>query len=87
MDITILHCASRGYGPRAAGLAAEIEEALGVPVKRQPGKLGQFDVVVDGQVVASRTGGLWKRVLGGGWPDPHDVIARIEAKRRGGVPG
>ena len=47
-------------------------------VRLQPGKLGQFDVVVDGEVIASRGGGVLQRVLGGGWPDPQDVIARIE---------
>ncbi len=49
-------------------------------VSRQPGKLGQFDVVVDGEVIARRGGGgLLNRLFGGGWPDPDDVIAKIEA--------
>ena len=49
------------------------------------GKPGQFDVEVDGQVVATRGGNLLQRVLGGGWPEPADVIAKIEAlqKERG----
>ena len=47
----------------------------------QRGDVGQFDVVVDGEVVARRQGGLLQRVLGGGWPDPEDVIAAIERKR------
>jgi hypothetical protein len=51
-----------------------------VKVARKPGKLGQFDVVVDGEVIASRGGNMLKRVLGGGWPDPEEVIAKIEAK-------
>lgn len=51
-------------------------------VSRRPGKLGQFDVLVDGEVVASRGGGMLKRVLGGGWPDPEQVVAAIEARLR-----
>jgi hypothetical protein len=49
-------------------------------VTRKPGKLGQFDVVVDGEVVASRNGGMMKRLLGGGWPDPAEVVAKVAAK-------
>jgi hypothetical protein len=48
-------------------------------VKRQPGKPGQFDVVVDGKVIASRGGSMMKRLLGGGWPDPGEVVEKIEA--------
>jgi hypothetical protein len=51
-------------------------------VKRQIGKLGQFDVLVDGKVIASRGGNMLQKVLGGGWPDPEDVIAKIEALQK-----
>jgi len=40
-------------------------------VKRKTGRLGQFDVLVDGQVIASRSAR--------GWPDAEAVIASIEA--------
>ena len=56
-------------------------------VKRERGRLGQFDVVVDGETIASRGGNVLTRALGGGWPDPEAVIAKIEAmlaQRRGG---
>jgi hypothetical protein len=56
-------------------------------VKRQAGKLGQFDVVVDGKVVASRTGNAFTKLLGGGWPDPEAVIAKIEELQRSREPG
>ncbi|MBL8755816.1 MAG: hypothetical protein JNK15_21140 [Planctomycetes bacterium] len=46
---------------------------------RKAGAPGQFDVVVDGQVVASRGGNVLTRLLGGGWPDPEDVVAKVEA--------
>jgi hypothetical protein len=48
-------------------------------VRREHGSLGQFDVLVDGKVIASRGGSMLKKVLGGGFPDPEDVIAKIEA--------
>ena len=51
-------------------------------MKRRPGKLGQFDVVVDGKVVAGRGGSMLSKMIGGGWPDPEDVIAKIEALQR-----
>ena len=47
-------------------------------MKRERGRPGQFDVVVDGEVIASRGGNLLQRVFGGGWPDPEDVVAKIE---------
>lgn len=51
-------------------------------VKRERGRLGQFDVVVDGQTIASRGGNVFTKLIGGGWPDPEDVIAKIEALQR-----
>ena len=48
------------------------------------GKLGQFDVVVDGKVVARRGGNVFTKLLGGGWPEPADVIAKIEELQRAG---
>lgn len=49
---------------------------------RTAGKSGQFDVLVDGELVAARGGNLLTRLLGGGWPDPEDVIAKIDAIRK-----
>ena len=51
-------------------------EATGEEVSVDVGKTGQFDVVVDGQVVAQRTGGFFtKAFLNGGWPTSEDVVA------------
>ncbi len=47
-------------------------------MRREFGKLGQFDVLVDGAVIAGRGSGP-SRWLGGGFPDPEDVIAKLEA--------
>jgi predicted Rdx family selenoprotein len=52
---------------------------LDVKVTREYGKLGQFDVVVDGVVVASRGGSMLRKLLAGGFPDPEEVIQKIEA--------
>jgi hypothetical protein len=41
------------------------------------GRAGQFDVVVDSVVVASREGGFLKRLVGGGWPCAETVIATL----------
>jgi predicted Rdx family selenoprotein len=65
----------------AASLAAAIERATDVRVRLQPGGPGQFDVVVDGEVVAARKTGFWNLVFGSGWPKPAAVIAAIERKR------
>jgi hypothetical protein len=36
-------------------------------------------VFVDGELIASRGGNMLKRALGGGFPDPEEVIQKIEA--------
>ena len=54
-------------------LAAAIEKALGIGVEIAPGNLGQFDVLADGAVVATRKKGL-RKLLGGGWPEASRVI-------------
>lgn len=38
---------------------------------RRTGRLGRFEVLVDGKVIARRSAA--------GWPEPAAVIARIEA--------
>jgi len=44
--------------------------------------MGQFDVVVDGETIASKKTGLLTKLFGGGWPDPDAVVAAI-AERSG----
>lgn len=46
----------------------------------QVGKRGQYDVVADGQTIASREGGMLTRLMGGGWPDTEDVLAELEKR-------
>jgi hypothetical protein len=41
------------------------------------GHHGQFDVVVDGRVVASRKGGLIAKLLNRPWPTGDEVVAAV----------
>lgn len=43
----------------------------------EPGKRGQFEVFLGDEVVAGREKGFLTRLLGGGWPDPEDVVATL----------
>ncbi len=45
----------------------------------KPGASGQFDVVADGKTVASREGNFLTRLVGGGWPDPDDVVRALRS--------
>jgi hypothetical protein len=49
-------------------------------VELQVGKTGQFDVLADGEVVATKGSGLWAKLLGGGWPDEEDVVGKLRAR-------
>ncbi len=44
----------------------------------QVGSPGQFDVLVDGEVIASRGGGFFARFFGGGWPEPNAVAQLVK---------
>ena len=41
------------------------------------GRRGQFDVLVDGRVVATRKGGLVAKFTRRPWPDPDQVVAAV----------
>lgn len=45
---------------------------------RTPGGKGQFDVLVDGEAVASRGGNWLTRQFGAGYPDLEEVVSVIE---------
>ena len=79
MSIEIIHCPTwAAYKPKAASFAAEIESTTGEKVYLVEGKRGQFDIVVDGKVVAKRTGNFFSKViLKMGWPTTSDVIAAV----------
>lgn len=53
-------------------------------VQTRPGELGQFDVLLDGEVIAQRQRSLLARLLGGGWPSAETVIRAIDDRAAGG---
>ena len=47
----------------------------------EPGRTGQFDVLADGDLIASRGGNVITRpLLGAGFPDLEGVIAELETR-------
>jgi hypothetical protein len=38
-------------------------------------------VFADGESIAAKGGGLLRQLLGGGWPDPDDVVRRLRARK------
>ena len=60
-----------------------IQDALGIDVELKAGGPGQLDVVVDGETVATREKGFWKRLLGGGFPEPGAVVAALRQRLNG----
>ena len=43
----------------------------------KPGQKGQFDVIVDGELIARRGGNFLTRSFGAGYPDFEEVVALI----------
>jgi len=74
MDITIRHCTSWGYRPRAAGLASQIQSELGVRATLEAGNIGEFTVLCHGAVVAQKSGREW--------PDPKKVVDAISMRMK-----
>lgn len=60
-------------------------KATGITPTLAVGARGQFDVLVDGSVIASRDKGFLTRILGGGWPDPEDVVEKVKERRKASV--
>lgn len=61
---------------------AEKSEKLGCTVQLQRGSSGQFDVVADGELIATKKGNFLTKLLGGGWPEPNAVVEALRAKAR-----
>jgi selT/selW/selH-like putative selenoprotein len=78
MEFTILYCEPCGYRDRADQLAEELRRRFdAASVNVEEGKFGQFDVLLDGLLVASK-GGFWKRKLTHGAPPQTDILAAID---------
>jgi hypothetical protein len=50
---------------------------VGLPVELEKGRQGQFEIIVNGRLVASRKGGLLAKILNRPWPDGDDVVAAV----------
>jgi selT/selW/selH-like putative selenoprotein len=77
MEFRILYCGPCGYRGRADELAEELRERFGAQVIVEEGGFGQFDVWLDGTLVASK-GGFFKRMLIHGAPPPDQIRSAIE---------
>jgi hypothetical protein len=52
-------------------------------VRIEPGRVGQFDVIANGEVVASRSRNPLLRLLRAGWPKLEAVVTALEARSVG----
>jgi len=77
MQFRILYCKPCGYHGRAEALADELRNRFGAQVAVEEGGFGQFDVLLDGNLVASK-GGFFKRMLIHGAPPQAEMPAAIE---------
>jgi selT/selW/selH-like putative selenoprotein len=77
MDVTIRYCAICGYRGRAERLRDAIREHVGVEAVLEHGGLGQFDVLADGDLVASREHGILNHLIRGGFPDDARVVETL----------
>jgi selT/selW/selH-like putative selenoprotein len=87
VEFEILYCRICGYRERAEELAAELRQRSGGRVTVEEGGFGQFDVLLDGEVVASK-GGFWKRMLAHGAPPQSEILEAIDralADREGDI--
>ncbi len=57
---------------------ALIKDRLNVDATMRAGRRGQFDGVVDGEVVSTRGGNWFTRQFGAGYPDFQDVVEKIK---------
>lgn len=77
MEFRILYCKPCGYRGRAEVLANELQSRFGATATIEEGGFGQFDVFLDGDLVASK-GGFFKRMLIHGAPPQAAMLAAIE---------
>ena len=79
MNVRISFCAvCLGYRARAQALAEELRTRFGAEVVVVEGELGQFDVTVDGHLIASRGESLLSRLRPVRIPNAAKVIDAIE---------
>ena len=69
--IEIRHCTTCGFKAQAADLAAEIGKELGFKPVLIVGKVGSFDVFINGTL-------LFSRKASGRFPNPGEIVQMIE---------
>lgn len=79
MATQILYCGICGHKPRMENLAASLKAKFGEIVNAKVGLLGQFDVIVDGRLVFSRS-------KTGRFPADGEVEEIVAALRAGREP-
>ena len=62
---------------------ALIKNRLGIDAVTTPGGTGQFDVLADGETVATRGGNWFTRGFGLGYPDLSGVVNQLEKRLPG----
>ncbi len=58
-----------------------IKKRLGIDAVLTPGNKGQFDVLADGENIATRGGNWFTRSFGAGYPDLDSVVDLLEKHR------
>jgi hypothetical protein len=74
--LTILFCPRCRYRPRAEEIAADAQRIFGLKTIIQEGKTGQFDVLLDGEMLVQRGGNWWRWIFGRA-PQSEDVLAAL----------
>jgi hypothetical protein len=65
---------------------ALIKKRLGVQPVCATGAIGQFDVIVDGEKIATRGGNWLTRSVGAGYPDLDSIVDEIAKRGAHGTP-
>lgn len=78
MEFRIRYCRPCGYHGRAEDLATELRDRFGAAVSVEEGKFRQFDVLLDGEVVASKGRTFLRRMLTHGAPPQDQILKAIE---------
>ncbi len=58
-----------------------VKKRLGIEAVCTPGNTGQFDVIADGERIATRGGNWFTQRFGGGYPDLDGVVEQLEKQR------
>lgn len=62
-----------------------IKQRLNIDAVLTPGKIGQFEVIADGQRIAERGGNWFTRSFGAGYPDLGIVVDQLDKRRASGT--